>query len=103
MPFSETLLMVFRDSQLVGAIVGFLLSWVVDFFPAFSTAPSKIKNLIVFLLCLVVPFAAYGISIASGLILYDLDTLGAAFTVGLAAYVASQANYTIFKMENRRG
>ena len=63
------------SGPLVSAIVGFLLSWVVEWWPAYNNWPSRSKRLVYFALCLVVPVGAACLRAALGYVPWSFDPL----------------------------
>ena len=54
------------QSEGIGAVVGVLLSYVVEWFPKYETLEPKVKRLIFGLTCLLVPAVGVALGIASG-------------------------------------
>lgn len=78
----------------VNAAVGFLLSWVVEWWPEFEGLEAKAKRLVMMALCLVVPLLAAGVSMAMGYQPLSLESFWQAAMSGFLAFMASQAAHT---------
>jgi hypothetical protein len=50
----------------IGAITGLVLSWIVEYWPAYGELEAKFKRLVFLALCFVVPLAATAGLVASG-------------------------------------
>jgi hypothetical protein len=55
--------LVFAQGAGVMAIIGFILSFVVEFWPSFETLSAKAKRTVMLLLCLAIPVAAKAIEL----------------------------------------
>lgn len=76
----------------VSAVVGALLSVLVEYWPVFDTWAPRWKRATMFLLCLVVPVLASGLGIASaGWPATWEATFWPALVAGFTAFVSSQA------------
>jgi hypothetical protein len=79
----------------IAAVLGFLLSWVVEWWPGFVALEARAKRLAIFVLCLLIGLALLGLSravgCAPGIVIEDVWS---ALAAGFAAFVASQAAHT---------
>ena len=78
----------------VSAGVGFVLSWVVELWPAYANLEAKYKRLVFFGMCLAVPIAASVAAVATGAWGAWGDWPGTwwpALQSGFLAYIAGQA------------
>ena len=79
----------------VAIIVGFLLSWVVEFFPAYENLAPKVKRLTFLGLCLVVPVLAATARAGMGYTPWSFDPLyWHALWYGFAAYGVGNVAHT---------
>ena len=81
----------YLQSNGVNAAVGFLLSFVVDWWPGFDNLDAKAKRFAMLGLCLAVPLLAAGAGVAMGYQGFVLETFWQAAMAGFLAFVASQA------------
>ena len=83
------------SGPLVSVVVGVVLSWLVEWWPAYSKWPSKKKRLIYLGLCLVVPVAAAALRVVLGYVIWSFDPLiWHALWSGAAAFAAGTAVHT---------
>lgn len=75
----------------INAIVGFILSFVVEYWPAYDNLPPRKKRLVVGAFCFVIPVAALLAKVALGYELIDRNTLWSVLVNGFAAFTGSQA------------
>lgn len=78
----------------VNVIVGFILSFVAEWIPAYTQLESKPKRLIMMGLCFIVPVAGLAVRIALGFTVWGMNELWLAlslgFAVGCSGYFTSQ-------------
>lgn len=77
----------------IGVVVGFVLSWVVEYWPAYETWEPKYKRLVFLVLSFVVPLLGVTLSIATGAGGDWLDfqnTWWPALVAGFTAFTAGQ-------------
>lgn len=92
MTFAEFLMYV--QGAGVNAAVGFLLSYLVEWWPEYADLEAKAKRLVMLGLCLVVPLLAAVVGVAMGFQALALETFWQAAQAGFLAFVASQAAHT---------
>lgn len=63
------------SGPLVAAIVGFLLSWVVEWWPAYDKLAPRVKRLAFFIMCLIVPVLAATLRGLLGYVAWSFDPL----------------------------
>lgn len=75
----------------INAAVGFVLSFLAEWWPGYTELPPRAKRVIMMALCFVIPLgAALGLWLVAGDPL-TVDTLWAAVLAGFAAFFGSQA------------
>lgn len=78
----------------IGAVLGFLLSWVVEWFPAWDTLAARVKRLVMFGACFAIGLALWGIGIGLGCATPSIEGAWAALVAAFAAFTANQAAHT---------
>jgi len=63
------------SGPLVSVIVGILLSWLVEWWPAYASWPSRQKRVVFIVLCLAVPVGAACLRAALGYVAWSFDPL----------------------------
>jgi hypothetical protein len=76
----------------VAAVVGVLLSYIVEFWPQYQSLESRYKRLVIAGLCFVVPVVATALSCASGMTVWGdwPDTWWPALVAGFVAFSSNQ-------------
>ena len=74
----------------INAIVGFILSFVVEWFPEYDGLSSRAKRLVMILLCFIVPVAALVGLVLLGDVGLSVDAVWVALSAGFSAFFGSQ-------------
>ena len=74
----------------INAVIGFVLSFVVEWFPTYTGLPSKTKRLVMLGLCLVVPVLSLVGLVLIGVSSFNQDAVWAAVLAGFTAFLGSQ-------------
>ena len=80
-----------RSAVGINAIVGFVLSFVVEWVPAYDGYSPRVKRLVVMLLGFVVPVVSLALLWALGEVVLTWDVVYMALAAGFAAFFGSQA------------
>lgn len=79
----------------VGIIVGYLLSWLIEYVPVFSQLPPRAERLAFLAACLVVPLAAACLQALGGFRAWSWDPLiWQALQAGAIAFAAGTVKHT---------
>ena len=96
----QGLLVLLQSSEGVNAGIGVLLSFVVEYWPAYGALEPKVKRLLMLVFCLVIPLAAAGASVALG---YQPLSWEGTFWPALVAGASAFAGATIAHMRKLAG
>lgn len=77
----------------IGAVLGWLLSYVVEWWPAWETLPAREKRIALLLLCLAIGIALLLLSWQLCGAALDQEAVWAALTAAFAAFTASQVSH----------
>ena len=75
----------------VNAVVGFLISYLAEWWPKYEELEAKAKRFIMMGFCFVVPLLAAGVGVAMGYQPFALETFWQAAQAGFLAFLTSQA------------
>ena len=79
----------------INAVIGFLLSFVVEWFPEWDTLEGRVKRLLSLAMCLLVPLVGAGLSCAFGYQACDFtQTFWPALVAGFTAFTSNQVAHT---------